>query len=100
IASGGGIVLGIVLAALVAALMRNVAGASVDILLSLALAVGGYAIADHFSISAPLETVTAALVLRYLTERPQDEAVAHRELHRFWSMLDEVQNSILFVLLG
>jgi CPA1 family monovalent cation:H+ antiporter len=100
LASGGGIALGILLALPIAFLMRNVQSIAVDILLSLALALGGYAIADHFSISAPLETVTAALVLRYLTERQVSETIAHTELHRFWSMLDEVQNAILFVLLG
>jgi CPA1 family monovalent cation:H+ antiporter len=100
LASGGGIALGILLALPIAFLMRNVQSIAVDILLSLALALGGYAIADHFSISAPLETVTAALVLRYLTERQVSETIAHIELHRFWSMLDEVQNAILFVLLG
>jgi len=100
IASGAGIALGILLAIPIAFLMRNVQSIAVDILLSLALALGGYAIADHFSISAPLETVTAALVLRYLTEREASETIAHTELHRFWSMLDEVQNAILFVLLG
>jgi CPA1 family monovalent cation:H+ antiporter len=100
IASGGGMALGVLLAFPIAFLMRNVQSISVDILLSLALALGGYAIADHFSISAPLETVTGALVLRYLTERQPSETIAHTELHRFWSMLDEVQNAILFVLLG
>jgi CPA1 family monovalent cation:H+ antiporter len=100
IASGGGIALGVLLAIPIAFLMRNVQSIAVDILLSLALALGGYAVADHFSISAPLETVTAALVLRYLTERQESETIAHTELHRFWSMLDEVQNAILFVLLG
>jgi CPA1 family monovalent cation:H+ antiporter len=100
IASGGGIALGVLLALPIAFLMRNVQSISVDILLSLALALGGYAIADHFSISAPLETVTAALILRYLTERQPSETIARTELHRFWSMLDEVQNAILFVLLG
>jgi len=100
IASGGGIALGVLLALPIAFLMRNVQSIAVDILLSLALALGGYAVADHFSISAPLEAVTAALVLRYLTERQASETIAHTELHRFWSMLDEVQNAILFVLLG
>ena len=83
IASGSGIALGIFLALPIAFLMRNVQSIAVDILLSVALALGGYAIADHFSISAPLETVTAALVLRYLTERQASETIAHTELHRF-----------------
>ena len=92
--------LGIVLALPVALLLRNVESALVDILLTLALALGGYAIADHFSFSAPLETVTTALVLRLLTERGNSGNVAHTELNRFWNLLDEIQNSVIFVLLG
>jgi CPA1 family monovalent cation:H+ antiporter len=100
IAAGGGIVLGILLALPIAWLIRCVDSPLVDILLSLALALGGYAIADHFSFSAPLETVTTALVLRLLTERKNPDSVAHVELNRFWNILDEIQNSVIFVLLG
>ncbi|MEO6922671.1 MAG: cation:proton antiporter [Bryocella sp.] len=100
LAAGGGIILGTGLALPIALLIRNVKSPLVDILLSLALALGGYAIADHFSFSAPLETVTAALVLRLLTERKHPDTVAHVELNRFWNILDEIQNSIIFVLLG
>jgi CPA1 family monovalent cation:H+ antiporter len=99
-AAGGGIFLGTLLAVPIALLIRNVESPLVDILLSLALALGGYAIADHFSISAPLETVTAALVLRLLTERKHPDTVAHVELNRFWKILDEIQNLVIFVLLG
>ena len=100
LAAGGGLALGVVLALATSLLMRNVNNAAIDVLLSLALAVGGYAIADHISISAPIETVTAALALRFLTENQPAERVAHNELRHFWSMLDEIQNAILFVLLG
>jgi CPA1 family monovalent cation:H+ antiporter len=100
LAAGGGMLLGSVLAVPVALLIRSVDSALVDILLSLALALGGYAIADHFSFSAPLETVTAALVLRLLTEKQHPESTTHVELNRFWKILDEIQNAILFVLLG
>jgi CPA1 family monovalent cation:H+ antiporter len=99
-AAGGGILLGTGLAFPIALLVRNVESPLVDILLSLALALGGYAIADHFSFSAPLETVTAALALRLLTERKNPDSVAHIELNRFWNILDEIQNSVIFVLLG
>jgi len=100
VAAGGGVLLGILFAPPVALLMRNVQSAPIDILLSLALALGGYAVADHLGISAPLEAVTSALVLRLLTEREPDESVAHHDLNHFWSNIDEIQNAILFVLLG
>ncbi len=98
--SGGGILLGIALAIPVAYLMRTVQSEPIDLLLSLGLALGGYALADHLGISAPLEAVTAALVLRIFIEGVPLERVAHKDLHHFWTNLDHIQNAILFVLLG
>lgn len=98
--AGGGILLGTALAYPVGLLMRNVRSTPVDILLSLALALGGFAIADNLGASAPLTTVSSALMLRLLVEGQPNEWVAHTELSRFWSNIDEVQNAILFVLLG
>lgn len=98
--AGGGILLGVVTAVPVALLMRSVKSAPIDILLSLALALGVYAIADHLGASAPLAAVTSALTLRLFTHKHSEEWVAHRDLNHFWSNIDEIQNAILFVLLG
>jgi CPA1 family monovalent cation:H+ antiporter len=100
LSSGGGLVLGAILAAPIALLMRTVSSPAVDLLLSLALALGGYVIAESIGISAPLEAVSAGLVLRSFIERIPGHTIAHHDLNRFWSNLDEVQNAILFVLLG
>jgi CPA1 family monovalent cation:H+ antiporter len=100
LSSGGGILLGAILAWPVAQLMSVVTAPAIDLLLSLALALGGYVFAEHLGISAPLEAVSAALVLRTLIERFPHHSVAHQDLNHFWSNLDEVQNAILFVLLG
>lgn len=98
--AGGGLVLGAIVAVPVAALMWSVKSAPIEILLSLALALGGYVLAEHLGVSAPLEAVAAGLVLRSLIERLPEHAVARHDLNHFWSNLDEVQNAILFVLLG
>jgi CPA1 family monovalent cation:H+ antiporter len=99
-AAGGGLILGAALAVPVAMLMRSVDSAPIDILLSLALALGGYVIAEHLGLSAPLEAVAASLVLRSRIQNLPDRQIAHHDLNHFWSNLDEIQNSILFVLLG
>ncbi|MES2392649.1 MAG: sodium:proton antiporter [Acidobacteriota bacterium] len=86
---GGGMLLGAVLAVPAAVLM-----------LSLALALGGYSIADHVGVSGPLASVVSALVLRWLIEKIPGEEVAHVELNHMWTNVDEILNAILFVLLG
>jgi CPA1 family monovalent cation:H+ antiporter len=100
ISSGGGILLGIALAIPAAWLMRSVRNSPIDLLLSLSLATGGYALGDALGVSAPLEAVSAALVLRVLIGRAPRELIAHQDLNHFWTNLDKIQNAILFVLLG
>jgi CPA1 family monovalent cation:H+ antiporter len=100
LSSGGGLILGALLALPIALLMSSLESGPIDILLSLALALGGYVIAESFGISAPLEAVAAGLALRTLVERIPQQTVAHHDLNHFWSNLDEIQNAILFVLLG
>jgi len=98
--SGGGVLIGISLAFFVSELMQAIEGYHIEILLSLALALGGYAIADALHLSAPLEAVAAGIALRRLNMRHPVAAISHAEIDHFWTAVDEVQNAVLFVLLG
>ena len=51
-------------------------------------------------VSAPLEAVVAGIALRSFNRRLPRERIAHNSVDGFWTVIDEVQNSILFVLLG
>jgi monovalent cation:H+ antiporter, CPA1 family len=97
--SGGGLLLGVVLAWPISRMMRSVSEYHIEILLTLSLALGGYAIADTLHLSAPLEAVAAGLTLRWLNSQ-QPAEISHREIEHFWKAVDEVQNSVLFVLMG
>ena len=96
----GGLVLGAALGYVTYWLLRVIDNPTVEILLTLSLAMGGYALADALHLSAPLEVVAAGLVanshgrLRAMSERTIEE------LDAFWSLLDEMLNVILFLLLG
>lgn len=98
--AGGAIVLGICAAWLASHLMRRVDSYQVDILFTIALALGGYVCAERLHLSAPLEAVVAGIALRYFNRNQPHHRVAHRNIEGFWELIDEVQNSILFVLLG
>jgi CPA1 family monovalent cation:H+ antiporter len=97
--TGGGLLLGVALALVVSRMMRVVSSYQIDILLTLSLALGGYAIADHLHLSAPLEAVAAGLALRWSNHR-HPANISHKEIEHFWTAIDEVQNSVLFVLMG
>jgi len=98
--AGGGLLLGVLLAIPVSFLMHTVREYQIEILLTLALALGGYAIADAIHISAPLEAVAAGIALRRINISHPPASISHEELNRFWAAVDEIQNSVLFVLLG
>jgi monovalent cation:H+ antiporter, CPA1 family len=97
---GGGLALGILLAWLAFTLMRLVDAYQVDVLLTLSLALGGYALAEILHLSGPLEAVAAAIALRGFNLNHSAKLIAHERVDDFWKMVDEVQNAVLFVLMG
>ena len=98
--SGGGLLLGVGLAWCASEMMRRVDRYQVEILTTLALALGGYAIAGRLHVSGPLEAVAAGLALRAFNATHAHREISHDDLKRFWTLADEVQNALLFVLLG
>lgn len=97
---GGAIVLGVAAAWITSNLMRRVHSYQVNILLTLMLALGGYVLADMWHLSGPLEAVVAGIALRHFNRGKAEGRIADEEVDGFWTLLDEVQNAILFVLLG
>jgi Na+:H+ antiporter len=98
--AGGGIAAGILFAWIASHLMRRVDAYEVDILFTIALALGGYVVADLLHLSAPLEAVVAGIALRNFNGNLPKERVDRDSIAGFWALIDEVQNSVLFVLLG
>jgi CPA1 family monovalent cation:H+ antiporter len=98
--AGGGIAVGILAAWITAHLMRRINSYQVDILFTITLALGGYVLADTLHLSAPLEAVVAGIALRHFNRNQPTERVDHESVDSFWKVIDEVQNSVLFVLLG
>jgi CPA1 family monovalent cation:H+ antiporter len=98
--AGGAIVLGILAAWLISQLMCLVNSYQVDILLTLTLALGGYVLANLGHLSGPLEAVVAGIALRHFNRRKPAGRIADNRVDEFWTLIDQVQNSLLFVLLG
>jgi len=98
--AGGAIALGVLGAWLISRLMCLVNSYQVDILLTLTLALGGYVLATLGHLSGPLEAVIAGIALRHFNRRKPAGLIADNRVDEFWTLIDEVQNSLLFVLLG
>jgi CPA1 family monovalent cation:H+ antiporter len=100
IQAGGGIALGVGLGYLTYRLIRLVNSYRVEVLLTLAVAMGGYALADAIHVSAPLEAVAAGLLVSGRAKRFAMSNETKRNLERFWELLDDILNVVLFLLLG
>ena len=98
--AGGGILLGAGLGLLCYQLLKRVDNYQVEILLTLALVMGGYRLAELLHVSAPLAIVMAGLLVgnhgRHLGMSP----LTRRHLDTFWELIDEILNAVLFVLIG
>lgn len=100
IQAGGGLALGVVLAWITSQLMRWTDAYQVEILLTIALATGGYSLAESLHFSAPLTGVATGIALRGFNMSHPAHVISHESIDTFWELVDEIQNAILFVLLG
>ncbi|MQA89228.1 MAG: sodium:proton antiporter [Gemmatimonas sp.] len=96
----GGLVFGAVIGWLAFQLLRSVDSYSVEILLTLAVVTGGYALAGHLHLSGPLAMVVAGLLLGNRGRALAMSETTRDRLDNFWELIDEILNAILFVLIG
>ncbi|MGO4514992.1 cation:proton antiporter [Terriglobus sp. 2YAB30_2] len=98
--AGGGIALGMALGYLTYRLIRMVDSYRVEVMLTLALAMGGYVLADNLHLSAPLEAVAAGLMVSGTARRFAMSPTTRDHLEKFWELIDDIMNVVLFLLLG
>jgi len=97
---GGGLVLGLAGGAVAYLLMRSIEDLHVELLITFALAAGVYALAGAVHASGPLAVVVAGLFVGNTEHRwTADDELAHA-VHLFWEIVDDVLNTLLFVLIG
>lgn len=98
-AVGGGL-LGLVTGYVAYRAMRAIDNYPVEILISLALVAGTYALAAKLHTSGPIAVVVAGLLIG--TRGPADAMSDQTQqyLFAFWTLIDEILNSILFLLIG
>ncbi len=96
----GGAVLGLVLGWLTFRLMRRIDDYSLEVLLTLGLAFGGYELAVALHVSAPIMAVVAGLLIGDVgTKFGMSEQTRHY-VDAFWKMIDEILNAVLFLMIG
>jgi CPA1 family monovalent cation:H+ antiporter len=98
--AGGGLLLGLATGYVAYRGMQLVDDYPIEVLVSLALVTGTYALAQRLHMSGPLAVVAAGLLIgdrgpRYaMSDRTQTYVFA------LWTLIDEILNSVLFLLIG
>jgi monovalent cation:H+ antiporter, CPA1 family len=95
----GGAVFGLVIGFVGYYFTKTIDGHGTEVLITLAMVVGGYAAAFALGVSGPLAMVVAGLVM----SNYKDEAFSNETqvlVEDFWELLDELLNIILFTLIG
>ena len=98
--AGGGAVFGLLAGALTFYLLRSIDNYQVEVLLTLALVMGGYAAASALHLSGPIAMVVAGLMIGNHGRTLAMSGTTREHLDSFWELVDEVFNAVLFVLIG
>ena len=96
----GGIVVGLVLGAAAYWMLSRVDNYSVEVLITLALVMGGYSLALAIHTSGPIAMVVAGLLIGNHGRRLAMSERTRGHLDTFWELVDEILNTVLFVLIG
>jgi CPA1 family monovalent cation:H+ antiporter len=98
--AAGGLIFGLVAGWIALEMLRRVDNYQVEVLITLALAGGSYALAEHLHLSAPIAVVVAGLMIG---NTGRDRAMSGKTIEHlddFWELVDEILNAVLFVLIG
>ncbi|SIR39733.1 sodium/proton antiporter, CPA1 family [Bosea sp. TND4EK4] len=98
--AGGGILLGLCTGYVAYRAMRAIDDFSVEVLITLALVAGTYAAAQKLGLSGPLSVVASGIVVGDLAPRNAMSERTQGYVSSLWTLIDEVLNSILFLLIG
>ncbi len=98
--AGGGLLLGVALGYVGYLLISSVDHYQVEVMITLGIVTGGYLLADRLHISGPLAMVVAGLITGNKSRAHAMSETTRDYLDKFWEMIDEFLNAILFLLIG
>ncbi|NID06354.1 sodium:proton antiporter [Luteibacter jiangsuensis] len=98
--AGGGLAFGLVLGWATFWLLKSIDQYQVEVLLTLAAVMGGYALATHLHVSGPLAMVVVGLMVGNGGRAEAMSDTTRRYIDMFWELVDEILNAVLFVLIG
>ncbi|MEM6883682.1 MAG: sodium:proton antiporter [Verrucomicrobiota bacterium] len=98
--AGGGLLIGLIIGYLAFLALKHVNRYQVEVLITLALVLGGISICHALHASAPLAMVVAGLLIGNQGRSLAMSDSTREHLDTFWTLIDEILNALLFVLIG
>ncbi|MET3978237.1 CPA1 family monovalent cation:H+ antiporter [Mucilaginibacter sp. UYP25] len=96
----GGLIFGAVLGYLGFLALRSIDDYKVEVLITLAIVMGGYTLASHLHISGPLAMVVAGIITGNKSKEEGMSDQTRDYLDKFWHLIDEILNAVLFLFIG
>lgn len=96
----GGLVFGLAIGYGAFVMLRTVDNYQIEIMLTLALVMGGYALAHAIHVSGPIAMVVAGLLIGNQGREHAMSTATQTRLDDFWELVDEILNAVLFVIIG
>ncbi|MEQ9638805.1 MAG: sodium:proton antiporter [Alphaproteobacteria bacterium] len=98
-AVGGGL-LGLLTGALAFYVIRTIDEHNLEVIVTLALVTGTYQVATALHLSGPIAVVVAGLLIGNHGTRLAMSDTTRERLSNFWTLIDEILNAVLFLLIG
>ena len=96
----GGVALGLIAGFVAFRLLKAVDDHNIEVLITLALVMGTFALAHKLHVSGPIAMVCAGLLIGNIGTRFAMSEATRDRATGFWSLIDEILNSALFLLIG
>lgn len=96
----GGIAFGVALGYIGFWALKTIDNYKVEVMITIALVMGGYLLADTLHVSGPLAMVMAGIITGNKGRKFGMSDTTRDYIDKFWEMIDEVLNAVLFLLIG
>jgi CPA1 family monovalent cation:H+ antiporter len=96
----GGLFFGAVLGYAGYIILKSIDNYKVEFMITLAMVMGGYLLADRLHISGPLAMVVAGIITGNKSRRESMSITTRDYVDKLWEMIDEILNAILFLFIG
>lgn len=96
----GGLALGFLLGWITYELLRRIDHYQTEVMVTLAVVMGGYLLARKLHVSGPLAMVVTGLFTGSVVKKEAMSETTRDYVYKFWEMIDVLLNAVLFLIMG